>query len=64
MVVNILKYESDNLIILYHYTYSRLLGTIEIVIQNFIGLTRSVKFVLQLKSQSVKIKEESCIGLT
>ena len=64
MVVNILKYESDNLIILYYYTYSRLLGTIEIVIQNFIELMRSVKFVLQLKSQSVKMKEESCIGLT
>ena len=32
MVDNILKYKSSNIIILYYYTYSGLLGTIEIVI--------------------------------
>ena len=34
MVANILKYRSNNLIILYCYVYSRLLGTTGVVIQN------------------------------
>jgi len=40
MVAIILKYESANLIILSHYIYSRLLGIVEVVIQNSIGLIR------------------------
>jgi len=32
IVANILKYKSDNLIILYHYAYSGLLGIIVIII--------------------------------
>ena len=32
MVANILQYKSDNLIIFYHYVYSRLLDTVGIVI--------------------------------
>ena len=42
MVANVLKYKSDNLIILYYYVYSRLLSTIETVIWNSIGLMRNV----------------------
>ena len=34
MVANVLKYRSDNLIILYCYTYSGLLGTTRVVIWN------------------------------
>ena len=34
MVANILKYGSDNLIILYCYAYSRLLGITKVVIHN------------------------------
>ncbi len=34
MVANILKYGSNNLIILYYYIYFRLLSTIRVVIQN------------------------------
>jgi len=37
MVDNILKYEIDNLIILYYYTYSELLDTIRVVVQNSMG---------------------------
>jgi len=32
IIANILKYKSDNLIILYHYAYSGLLGIIVIII--------------------------------
>ena len=43
MVNNVLKYGTRNLIILYYYVYSRLLSTIEDIIQNSMGLIRSVK---------------------
>ena len=36
MVANILKYGNADLIILYYYTYSKLLGTMKIVVQNSI----------------------------
>jgi len=42
IVDNILKYRTGNLIILYHCTYSGLLGTIGDVVQNSMGLMRSV----------------------
>jgi len=41
MVNNVLKYRTGNLIILYHYIYSKLSGTIENVIWNSIGLMKS-----------------------
>jgi len=44
MVADILKYGSTDLIILYCYTYSRLLGTMKIVVQNSIRLIRAVEF--------------------
>ena len=44
MIANVLKYGSVNLIILYYYTYSRLLDTIDVVIQNSIKLIRNIKF--------------------
>ena len=44
MVANILKYRSDNPIIFYYYTYSKLLGTIEVVIQNSMRLMRNAEF--------------------
>jgi len=44
MVANILKYESDNLIILYYCAYSGLLGTVGVVVQNSMGLMRNVGF--------------------
>ena len=43
MVNNVLKYGTRNLIILYYYVYSMLLSTIEDIIQNSMGLIRSVK---------------------
>ena len=43
MIANILKYRSDNLIILYHYAYSRLLGTVEVIIQNSMRLMKHVE---------------------
>ena len=43
MVNNILKCGTGNLIILYHYMYSRLLDIIENVIWNFIRLMKSVR---------------------
>jgi len=41
MVNYILKYGTGNLIIIYYCAYSRLIGTIVDVIQNFIELMRS-----------------------
>ena len=43
MVVNILKYESDNLIILYYYVYSRLLSTTKIVVWNSIEFNKKYR---------------------
>jgi len=43
MVDNILKYGSSNLIILYHYIYSRLSGTMKIIIWNFMRLIKNVR---------------------
>ena len=40
MVANILKYRSDNLIILYYYAYSGLLDTVGVIIQNSMGLMK------------------------
>jgi len=48
MVANILKYRSDNLIILYHYAYSGLLGTVGVIIQNSMGLMKHVEFGPQI----------------
>jgi len=31
MIANVFKYRSNNLIIFYYYTYSRLLGTMELI---------------------------------
>ena len=36
----ILKYRTNNLIIIYYYMYSRLLGTIEDIVQNFMKLMK------------------------
>ena len=36
----ILKYRTNNLIIIYYYVYSRLLGTIEDIVQNFMKLMK------------------------
>jgi len=44
MVVNVLKYRSNNLITLYHCTYSRLLDIVRVVIWNSMGLMRSTEF--------------------
>ena len=44
MVNNVLKYRSDNLIILYYCIYSGLSDTMEIVIQSSIGLMKNVRF--------------------
>jgi len=43
MVANVLKYRSDNLIILYYSAYYRLLGTVEVVVQNFIGFDKEYR---------------------
>ena len=43
MVDNILKYETDNLIILYYCVYSGLSGTVGIVIKNSMELMRSAR---------------------
>ena len=51
MVANILKYGSADLIILYCYTYSKLLGTMKIVVQNFIRLIRAIEFSLMRNSR-------------
>jgi len=48
MVANILKYKSVNLIILYCYVYSMLLGTIWIVIWITMGLIKMQGLVLRL----------------
>jgi len=37
----ILKYRINNLIIIYYYVYSRLLGTIEDIVQNFMKLMKN-----------------------
>ena len=42
IVDDVCKYETGNLMILYHCTYSGLLGTKGDVVQNSIGLIRSV----------------------
>jgi len=44
MVANILKYGSTDLIILYCYTYFKLLGTMKIVVQNSIRSIRAIEF--------------------
>jgi len=44
MVVNVLKYRSNNLITHYHCTYSRLLDIVRVVIWNSMGLMRSTEF--------------------
>ena len=44
IAANILKYKSDNLIILYHCVYSGLLVTAEVIVQNFIKLMRYAEF--------------------
>ena len=44
MVANILKYGSNNLIMLYHCTYSELLGTMEVVIWSSMELMRNAGF--------------------
>ena len=43
MVDYVLKYGTGNLIIIYHYIYSELSGTIEDVIQNFMELIRDIE---------------------
>ena len=43
-MANIIKYRSINLIIFYYHVYFGLLGTIEVVIQNFIELMRNTVF--------------------
>jgi len=43
MVDYVLKYGPGNLIIIYHYMYSGLSGTIEDVIQNFMELIRDIE---------------------
>ena len=44
IIANVLKYESINLIIFYYYTYSGLLGTIGIIVQNSIRFMRNTEF--------------------
>ena len=44
MVSNILKYESDNLIIFYYCIYSGLLDTLGVIVWNSMGLIRNVEF--------------------
>jgi len=44
IAANILKYKSDNLIILYHCAYSGLLVTAGVIVQNFIKLMRYAGF--------------------
>ena len=44
MMINVLKYGSINLIIFYYYTYSGLLSTMEIIVQNSIRLMRNTEF--------------------
>jgi len=48
MVANILKYRSNNLIILYYCIYSRLLGTTKVVVWNSIELMRNAGFGPQI----------------
>ena len=48
MIDYILKYKTGSLIIIYHYTYSRLLDTIGDIIWNFMKLMRSVGFSPQI----------------
>ena len=51
MVANVLKYRINNLIILYYCTYSRLLGTVGVVIWNLIELIRNAGFGSQIDGQ-------------
>ena len=44
MIASVLKYRSDNLIILYCCTYSGLLGTMGVVVQNSMILIRNTVF--------------------
>jgi len=48
MVAIFLKYKSINLIIFYYCIYSGLLGTIDIVVQNSIGVMRNKEFGSQV----------------
>ena len=48
MVASVLKYGSDNLIILYCCTYSGLLGTMGVVVQKSMRLMRNTGFGLQI----------------
>ena len=45
IIANVLKYRSDNLIILYCYIYSGLLGTMGAIVWNSLGLTRNTRFI-------------------
>ena len=48
MIANVLKYRSDNLIILYCCTYSGLSDTTKVVVWNSIELMRNVGFGSQI----------------
>ena len=48
MVAIVLKYRKYILIIFYYYTYSGLLGTIEVVVQNSMRLMRNKGFSSQV----------------
>ena len=51
MVDYILKYETSNLIIIYCYIYSGLLGTIRDIVQNSIKLIKSIGFSPYINGQ-------------
>ena len=44
MVDYVLKYRTSNLIIIYHYVYSRLLGTIRDVVWNSMELMKNARY--------------------